>query len=87
MVRGRDDGDEDSARVSHAEDEIEEFPEGVFAGFEFLEARAEEAGVVDEGTADGEGVAEVHAGVENKYELLEVGRGKELLTWAWPQGS
>lgn len=64
MVRRRDDGHEDGARISYTEDEVEEFPEGVFAGLEFLEACAEEAGVVDEGAADGEGVAEVHAGME-----------------------
>lgn len=65
MVSRRDDGDEDGAWVSHAEDEVEEFPEGVLAGFELLEACAEEAGVVDEGTADGEGVAKVHAEVQD----------------------
>ena len=60
MVRGGHDGHEDHTRVTQADADVEEFPAPGLSDLAFFERAPEDAGVVDHGAADDEGVAEMH---------------------------
>lgn len=61
MIRRRDDGGEQQNRITDADEKVEEFPGQRLSTFAVLEGAAEDAGVVDPGAADDEGVGEVDA--------------------------
>ena len=61
MVRGRDDGDQDHTRITEPNEAVDAFPKRGLLRLARFQFRSEDAGVVDHGAADDEGVAEMHA--------------------------
>jgi hypothetical protein len=72
VVRGRNDDQQDQKRVSESRDGVESAEESVLAhcAAAFAEEGGDQAGVVEEGGADGEGVGEVQRG--HGGELVDV---------------
>lgn len=60
MIRRRHDRDQDPARIANGKQDIEELPESALAHLSRLEGSAEDAGMVEDGRADAEGIAEMH---------------------------
>ena len=61
MVRRRHDRHEYHRRIPDAQRDVKSLPPPPFAHLALFERAAEDAGVVDHGAADAEGVAEMHA--------------------------
>ena len=61
MVRRRHDRHQYHGRVPDTQRDVKRLPPPPFADLALLEGAAEDAGVVDHGAADAEGVAEMHA--------------------------
>lgn len=62
MIRRGDDGDENKAGISNAEEGINGFPQRRFPDLAFLERTSENASVVNHRATDDEGVPKMHAG-------------------------
>lgn len=62
MIRRRHDRHEYHARIAHPNKYIHAFPERRLADLPLLEGAPEDAGMVEHGAADDEGVPEMHAG-------------------------